>query len=91
MSVIFLAHVFPQVGSIDRSDTEIPEESSVFCYWLDGLQLPESPGPRHRWVFGSLYRFPPQLPNKKVPIGACVVSCALGGVTVAAYADDERR
>jgi hypothetical protein len=24
-------------------------------------QLPKSAGPRHRWVFGSLYRFAPQL------------------------------
>jgi hypothetical protein len=26
-------------------------------------QFPKSAGPRHRWVFGSLYRFPSQPPK----------------------------
>jgi hypothetical protein len=39
-------------------------------------QLPKSPGPRHRWVFGSRYRFPPQPPKLRgsVVLGSVRVS-----------------
>jgi len=51
-------------------------------------QLPKSAGPRHRWVFGSLYRFPPQLP--KVAVVVAVVASAREEVTVAASAREKR-